>query len=170
MRLRLLLLSLLALALSSCTVYLRSGDLTISFKTRFGVELSPVITRFDPDRGTGGVYRVGESISFIISLTQPGYITLVGIDPDGRTYEFDRMFLREGTHVLSGPPGQRYLLTPPVGTERVRAVYTNTPPSTTVGFNAVYKDDGWDRQIALFFEQSRSQIRDVAETYFYIYR
>ncbi|RDI95375.1 DUF4384 domain-containing protein [Meiothermus sp. QL-1] len=132
------------------------------------LELSPVITRFEPDRGPGSSYRVGESVRFWLSLTRPGYITLAAIDPDGVAYEFDRLFLNPGTHLLSGPPGYRYELRPPLGLQRVRAIYTDTPHPPGLVLRGRYTASGWEQQTYLYIERSGSRVRDIAETYFYI--
>jgi hypothetical protein len=159
-----LFLALLAVLLSSC--FPSRSSLTVGL--RFGFELSPIITRFEPDRGRGASYRVGESVSFIISLTRAGYVALVGLDPDGTAYEFDRVFLNPGTHVLSGPPGFRYELRPPLGMQRVRAIYTDTPYPSGFVIRGTYGLERWDQQISIYLERSGSRVRDVAETYLYI--
>jgi len=159
-----LLLALLASLLASC--FPSQSSLTVGL--RVGVEFSPVITRFEPDRGQGASYRVGESVSFIISLTWAGYVALVGIDPDGLAYEFDRVFLNPGTHVLSGPPGFRYELRPPLGLQRVRAIYTDTPHPSGFFIRGTYSLERWDQQTAIYIERSGSRVRSLAETFFYI--
>jgi hypothetical protein len=160
-----LLLAMLALLLSSCFPVVRPG---VTVGLRFGFELNPIITRFEPDRGRAASYRVGESVSFVVSLTRPGYLTLVGIDPDGVSYEFDRVFLNPGTHLLSGPPGFRYEVRPPLGIQRVRAIYTDTPHPSGFVIRGKYTAEGWDQQISIYIQRSGSRVRDVAETFFYI--
>ncbi len=91
------LLVLLAGFLSACTVTLEGLTLTYRW------DYSPVLLRFEPDRGAGATYFVGEEIRFFLTLDRPGWVALVVEDPDGRTYELDRFFLQRGTHVL--PPG-----------------------------------------------------------------
>ncbi len=158
-------LALLAVLLSSCFPVGRTG---VTVGLRFGFDLSPIITRFEPDRGRGSSYLVGESVRFVVSLTRAGYVTLVGIDPDGVTYEFDRVFLNPGTHLLSGPPGFRYELRPPLGIQRVRAIYTDTPHPSGFVFRGTYTSEGWDQQTSIYIQRSGSRVRDVAETFFYI--
>jgi len=160
-----LFLALLAVLLSGC--FPSRSSFTVSL--RFGLELSPVITRFEPDRGQGASYRVGESVSFLIALTRPGYVVLVGIDPDGVTYEFDRVYLNPGTHRLSGPPGFRYEVRPPLGLQRVRAIFTDTPHPSGFVFRGRYSLELWDQQTSLYILRSDSRVRDVGETYFFIY-
>ncbi|WP_457629071.1 DUF4384 domain-containing protein [Oceanithermus sp.] len=164
---RTLLLLGLALGLSACTITLEPGD--VSFGISVDFELSNVITRFEPDRGEGAVYYPSEEVRFVITLRQPGYVSLVAIDPDGRTYEFEHgVYLPAGTHVLPLPQMRhRYVVEPPTGKQRVRAVYTDTRPGE-VYFRGVYTTNGFNDRLRLYFRQSYAQVRDVNETYFYI--
>lgn len=164
---RMLFLLGLSVLLSACTVTIRPGDVRVGVSVEF--DLSDVITRFEPDRGRGATYFVGEDVQFIVSLRKPGYVTLVAIDPDGRTYEFEHaVYLPAGTHVL---PLQgmrhRYVVEPPTGKQRVRIIYTDARPSS-VDFRGVYTTDGFNDRLRLYFRQSFAQVRDVQETYFYI--
>lgn len=128
------------------------------------VNFTPAILRFEPDRGAGATYYVGEEVRFFLTLADPGWISLVAIDPDGRTYEFDRFYLGRGTHVL--PPGAyRYTVTPPRGLQRVRAIYTDTHPGS-LRLEGVYTD--WDARLRVYLETSGARRYQVAETYFYI--
>ncbi|AEB11054.1 DUF4384 domain-containing protein [Marinithermus hydrothermalis] len=161
-------LGLFALILSACTVTLRPGD--VSLRIEFGLELADVITRFEPTRGPGAVYRVGEPVQFVITLRQAGYVTLVAVDEDGRAEEFERnLFLPAGTHTLP-PPGARYRyeVSFPTGVQRVRAIYTSTPAPASVRFRGVFQSDGLNRHTALFIEKSAARLRDVRETFFHI--
>jgi len=163
---RILPLILLAVLLSSCFPVVRPE---VAVGLRFGFELNPIITRFEPDRGQGASYRVGERVNFVVSLTRPGYVALFGIDPNGVTYEFDRVFLNPGTHLLSGPPGFRYEIRPPLGIQRVRAIYTDTPHPSGFVFRGTYSQEGWEQQTSIYIQLSGSRVRDVAETFFYIH-
>ncbi|MER3480873.1 MAG: hypothetical protein C4327_10440 [Meiothermus sp.] len=164
---QLLSLILLALPLSACTIGIRPG--TVSVGVGFGVELSPVITQFRPDRGEGSYYRVGESVRFVITLNRPGYITLVGVDPDGRAYEFDRFYLNPGTYTLPLASRQvQYTLTYPLGLQQVRAIYTNTPTPGSVRFEGRIYSDGLNSRTSSYLQLSGAQVRDVSDTYFYI--
>ncbi len=149
---------LLAGLLSACTVTLEG--VTVSYRLDF----TPAILRFEPDRGAGATYYVGEEVRFFLTLADPGWISLVAIDPDGRTYEFDRFYLGRGTHVL--PPGAyRYTVTPPRGLQRVRAIYPDTHPGS-LRLEGVYTD--WDARLRVYLETSGARRYQVAETYFYI--
>lgn len=61
---------------------------------------TPVVTDFRPDRGIGGTYKLDEAISFSFTLTQPGYVTLIAIDPDLTVYEIGRRVVQypAGSH------------------------------------------------------------------------
>ncbi|WP_038055263.1 DUF4384 domain-containing protein [Thermus amyloliquefaciens] len=153
-----LLFPLLAGLLSACTVTLEG--FTLSYRWDF----TPVILRFEPDRGAGATYYVGEEVRFFLTLADPGWISLVAIDPDGRTYELDRLYLGRGTHVL--PPGAySYTLTPPRGLQRVRAIYMDGPPGS-LRLEGVYTD--WDARLRVYLEASGARHYQVVETYFYV--
>jgi hypothetical protein len=146
--------------LSACTITLEG--VTLSYR----LDLTPAILRFEPDRGAGATYFVGEEIRFLLTLGRLGWVTLVVIDPDGRTYELDRFYLGRGTHVL--PPGAyRYRLVPPRGLHRVRAVYTEAPPADRVRLEGVFTD--WDARLRVYLEASGARGYQVAETHFYLY-
>ncbi|MGQ9693031.1 MAG: DUF4384 domain-containing protein [Thermaceae bacterium] len=148
--------------LAGCTVQIGPSGLSLTYR----VGLEPVVLRFEPDRGAGGVYYVGEEVRFILTLSKPGYVALVATDPDGRTYEFDRFYLSAGTHLLPNRP-VRYTLTPPRGLHRVRAVYTEGAAPDRVRLEGVFTD--WDARLRIYLEASGSQRYDLAETYFYLY-
>lgn len=164
---RMFLLLGLGALLSACTITLRPGDVQVGVSVEFG--LADVIARFEPDRGQGATYRIGEEVQFVITLRRPGYVSLVAIDPDGRTYEFEHgVYLTAGTHVLPLPSmRRRYVVDYPTGKQRVRAIYTDTRPGS-VYFRGVYSSDGFNDRLRLYFKQSYAQVRDVKETYFYI--
>ncbi|MER3451800.1 MAG: hypothetical protein C4298_04475 [Thermus sp.] len=153
---------LLALLLTGCTIRLYPEGIGLTYR----VGLEPAIYRFEPDRGAGGRYFVGEEVRFILTLARPGYVTLVAIDPDGRTYEFDRVYLSAGTHLLPNRP-VRYTLVPPGGLHRVRAVYTEAPAPAQVRLEGVFTD--WDARLGIYLEASGGHRYDVAETHFYVY-
>lgn len=149
---------LLALLLSACTLTLEGVTLT------YRLDFTPAILRFEPDRGVGATYFVGEDIRFFLTLESPGWVSLVVVDPDGRTYELDRFYLGRGTHVF--PPGTyRYTLAPPRGLRRVRAVYTDAEPGA-LRLEGVFTD--WDARLRVYLEASRARRHHVVETYFYL--
>ncbi len=157
---------LLAGLLSACSLSVRPR---VGLNLSFGVDLTPTIVQLQPDRGRGATYRPGEDVRFVISVNRSGYVALVGIDPDGRAYEFDRFYLDPGSYVLPLAGSRyRYTVTTPFGTQRVRAIFTDTRQPTSVRFEGVYRENSWDRQTTLYIETSGARVRDVAETYFQI--
>ena len=154
--------------LTSCRLIVRPADVTVD--VGFNINYSDVITRFEPDRGVGAAYYVGDEVRFIITLRQPGYVSLIGIDPDGRSYEFEHgVYLEAGTNILPLPQMRRqYIVDYPTGKQIVRAVYTNSRP-TAIHFQGVYTRKRFNERLHLYFDDCNAQNRDLAETYFYIY-
>jgi hypothetical protein len=135
----------------------------------FGIDLTPTLVRLEPERGAGAIYRPGEAVRFIVSVNQPGYVVLMAVDEDGRGYEFDRFFLNGGSFTLPLPgSAYQYTLVPPLGLQRVRAIFTDTPHPAAIRFQGIYRGDAWNRQTTLYIESSRARIRDISETFFYI--
>jgi hypothetical protein len=166
-------LALLAVMLASCTIIFEPDDVTVRgrFRVNFGIELSPIIQAFEPTRGEGATYRVGEDIAFRIRSSQDGYITLSAMDPDGRVYVFARnLRVRAGrTETFRGPgPNLVFSLTPPRGLHRVRASFTPTPTGRTVRYEAQRGESGWSQSIVTEIRTHPRTVRDVAETYFYV--
>lgn len=153
---------LLLALLTGCTVSLYPAGLNVTYR----LAPEPILYRFEPDRGAGGVYYLGEEVRFLLSLARPGYVALVAIDPDGRTYEFDRVYLSAGTHLLPNRP-VRYTLTPPRGLYRVRAVYTEASAPAQIRLEGVFTD--WDSRLRIYLEASGGRRYDLAETHFYLY-
>jgi hypothetical protein len=169
MKKTLLLLTLaLSVVLTSCRVTITPG--TVSFDARFGIELSPVIQVFEPTRGSGASYVVGDSIAFRILTDRSGYITLSAIDPDGDVYVFARnIFVRGGeTTTISGLDSRTiFTLQPPRGLHRVRAAFTPSQTNTaTFTYRSVRGDDNWTRIIVS--EVRPFEVRDIAETRFFL--
>lgn len=168
-------LALLALLLAACTVTVVPGEGTrvqtrVSGRVTFGLELDEVIREFQPTRGHGATYYVGDTISFRIRTDRDGFVTLSAIDPDGSVYVFARNLYVEGgyTQVLSGTnPRTEFLLTPPRGPHRVRASFT---PDRTDVSRVTYRgrrgDDAWTNSIVV--ELRPYDVRDIAETSFYL--
>ncbi len=125
---------ILLFLLPACRVVLTDAE------TRFdlGYRAGGVIQRFEPDRGPGAVYRVGEEVRFLVWLAQPGYVTLMVSDPDGRRYplEEDR-WLPAGWSQLPPPgAGYRYTATYPTGRHRATLYYSQTRGAVRFSFIA----------------------------------
>ncbi len=145
------------LLLTSCTV-------TIQPSPGFTITLNDVVTEFRPTRGVGSTYYVGEEVRFLITTTQPGYVTLSAIDPDGSVYVFSRNILVPlGSSVLP-LDSQRvvYNAAPPRGHHRIRVTFTARPTSGTVVYSGRRGDSEWSAAIEL--ELRQADVRDIAET------
>ncbi|MFZ5992094.1 MAG: DUF4384 domain-containing protein [Deinococcota bacterium] len=127
---------------------------------------TPVVTDFRPDRGIGGTYKLDEGISFSFTLTQPGYVTLIAIDPDLTVYEIGRRGVQypAGSHTFP-PPGADFRLeaSPPLGLQRVRLIFTDTP-APAVRFRGRMNGGELERTTRSYLEASGAKVRDVVET------
>ncbi len=162
-------LGLLALLLSSCTLYIAPGNVSLSGRVRFGIEVSDVIQVFEPTRGAGATYYVGETLSFRVLTNRDGYLTLSAIDPDGRVYTFARNLFVRGSQVqiIDGPDrGSVFALEPPRGFHRVRASFTPSPTNGRVSYRGSVGEASWTQSISA--EVRPYDVRDVAETNFYL--
>jgi hypothetical protein len=172
---RLASLLLIALALTGCTITFLPGDVTLRGTIRFGIEVSDIITRFEPTRGAGAAYRPGDSIAFVIRTTTDGYITLTSISPDGTVYVFQRnVFVRggvdtiiptRGNFIVSSRGGRDF------GVNRVRATITPSPTDVRrVTYQGVRGEAAWTQRIIIEIEPYPVAARDVRETSFVIVR
>lgn len=162
---------LTSLLLSGCTVYLNDGESTVRTSIggtlTFGVPLQDVITYFEPSRGQGAAYRVGDSIAFDIQTTSDGYLTLTSIDPDGYVHVFARnVFVRGGAvRTIEGPDRRNiFSVGPPRGLVRIRASFTSEPTDTTrVTYQGRRGEDAWTESIVV--DVRPFEVRDIAETH-----
>ena len=172
MRLKLLAVSLLLALMSSCTVtFLPNDDADITVRTnvRYGIEVNDIIRVFEPTRGRGSTYFVGDGIAFTVLTREDGYITLTAIDPDGTVYVFARnIFVRGGQQTsISGTSEGSFQIAPPGGLQRVRASFTASRVDTSrVTYRGVIGEDGWTQRIVADIRPY--SVRDIAETRFFI--
>ncbi|WP_119280527.1 DUF4384 domain-containing protein [Calidithermus roseus] len=131
--------------------------------------LQPVISGFAPDRGTGGKYKLRERVFFGFTLSRPGYVTLITVDPDTTTVVLERnVRLEAGTHTfplktdVTAQGQATYLVLPPTGTSRFRLLFTNVPVSAPNLFRGKLSPEELDRQTQAYLSQAA--VRDVAET------
>ena len=152
-----------ALLASACTITVRPGGFAGS-----DLSLSGVIQDFQPTRGRGSDYYVGENVEFRIVTNRAGYVTLTALDPDGKVYVFERNIpVQAGTSYLPVPGARHvYTVNPPVGRQTVRASFTSDRTSGSVSYVGRYGDGDWTSAIQLDIRPS--PVRDVVETYFYI--
>ncbi len=153
----------LAAALTACTVYVRPGPPTPS---HIGVPLDHVIELFQPTRGAGAVYYLGQHVEFRIRTDVSGYVTLSAMDPDGRVYVFARNIYVPGHRTVILPtPDMRvsFSAAPPTGYHIIRAAFTGsrTDPNR-VHYSGRFGSDAWSSAIELDIRPY--QVRDVAST------
>lgn len=150
--------ALVAVLASACTVIVQPGQGGI------GSELNDVIIDFRPTRGVGAFYGVGEEIQFLIQTSNPGYVTLSAIDPDGSVYILSRNIAVPGGSIVLPTAEQRitYNAAPPRGFHRVRASFTSTRTSETVIYSGRRGDGEWSSAISI--EINPAPLRDVKET------
>ncbi len=161
MRLPLIGLLVFSLTLSACAP-------SVVERSRFGAQ--DIISNFQSDRGEGASYKVGELVKFSFTLAQPGYITLVSMDPDTTTGEVEHSIaMKAGNNVLPrtndvNATGAKaaYKVFPPTGRQRVILLFTNTPVAKTIRFEGKLNEDALNAKINAYFGQAT--IRDVTET------
>jgi hypothetical protein len=160
---------LLGLVVAGCRIVVTPGNVSVGTSLRFGIELSSVIQVFEPTRGAGSGYRVGDSISFRILTNRTGYITLSAIDPDGTVYVFARnIYVRGGeTTTISGADSRTiFTLQPPRGLHRVRAAFTPSATGAAITYTNVYGEDNWTRIVVN--DVRPYEVRDIVETRFFL--
>lgn len=92
-----------------------------------------VIGRFEPGRGPGGVYGVGEELRFWVWLNGPGYFTLSIVEPNGQISLLDNLYLEAGTQILP-PPGAGYLYrVARAGSYQARLAYADRSNPSNIG-------------------------------------
>ncbi len=132
---------------------------------------SPRIEVFEPHRGAGAAYRVGEPISFIVRTNTDGYVTLSALDADGEVYVFARNIRVRAnrTQEISGiTPRQQFVVDPPTGRHYVRASFTPDRTDERVVYIGVRGRDAWLRRITL--ELRLFDVFDQRETTFTVVR
>jgi hypothetical protein len=157
------------LGLGGCRVVITPGDVAVGATVRFGIPVSPVIQVFEPTRGAGSSYSVGEAIAFRILTDRSGYVTLSAIDPDGSVYLLvQNLYVQGGqTTTISGPDSRSiFTLQPPRGLHRVRAAFT---PSATGTASITYQSRGEDNWTRIVVNDVRPyEVRDIVETRFFL--
>lgn len=153
----------LALGFSSCAPSLRPN---------MGLQgsSSNLIARVTPDRGEGSTYRVGESIKINVTTRDAGYVTLLALNNDGTANALVRdAYVAAGTTTF--PRAQDYVTfnaAPPVGLQRVRALFTRLRPTTDLVLRGTYDNTRWNNTANEYLAPYPAADRDVQETYLYI--
>lgn len=134
-----------------------------------------IITRIQPDRGNGAVYRLGEFVDFQLTLTRAGYLTVLAINSDQTVEELEKNLLAEvGSQQIprareaQGQP--RYQVVEPTGTQRVRLIFTSQPGPTQWRFSGVLSARRLSELTQQFIQESRSTIAEVVEIGFEVIR
>ena len=159
--------ALLALALSACTVTIRTTEGVGSPIPR---SANPAIERFEVQQGERATYRIGQRIAFEIRTRVDGYVTLTALAPDGSVQVFARNLPVRGrrTVVLDGrEQGLAFTVGEMRGTYRVRASFTPARTDVTrVSFRGRSGEAEWTAAIRIDIEPF--SLRDVAETRFFV--
>lgn len=122
--------------------------------------------RVAPDRGQGANYFVGESVRFSVFVPESGYLSLLSLDPDGRSnYLVRNVPVRAGNTVFPRAEDRvSFDLVPPRGVQRVQAIFTPQPLTLQLGVSySSYA--GWQTAIT---GQLGGRSAEVTETFFYI--
>lgn len=162
---------LLALALGACTVTLRSPVTVAAVSTnvtlRFGVQVSDIITNFEPTRGASTAYYVGDPVQFRLDSRQRGYVTLVIWNPDGRLDSGSQLAnipVDVGTNYI--PRSVNLSAAPPTGRSYVRAYFTSAPSSYSWSGSVTL--DAWNTRGTIFYHDVPQTARDIAQTSLYV--
>jgi hypothetical protein len=105
-----------------------SGSVTIYVSA--GIQVSRIISDFQPTKGTGASYISGERLVLRADVAYPGYMTLLIYNPQ----QYDNSVLtnipvQAGLNLISRDSTGTNELTiaPPYGTTRIRAIFTPYP-------------------------------------------
>lgn len=153
------------LGLNSCT-------LTVQANRGLSGSSHNLIAALLPTKGEGASYRPGENMAVQVSTRTDGYLTLIALDPNGMgNVLVQNAFVRAGTTVFPRPEqGVNYTVTPPYGTERIRAIFTRVQPATGVVLSGHYDAGRWNDATNSYLAPYNVADRDVQETFLYIVR
>lgn len=160
-----LFLAALSLGLSACTVTVRPGAAVV-----VPARQANLIQNFQPVRGEGSTYFVGESVQLRLTTRTAGYVTLVSLDPDGYGDVLARgVYVGAGTTVFPRAEDRvTYDIRPPRGLQRVRAIFTSVRPTNTIVFSGRYGENEFRTYTDAYVRPYDAGQRDVFETFFYI--
>lgn len=158
---------LFAVALGACTVTVHGSDSVATVSTgvtvRYGVPVSDIITVFEPTRGAGATYYVGDQVQFRIDSRRRGYVTLVIWNPEGRLdsgSQLQNIPVDVGTNYI--PRSVRLSAAPPTGRSYIRAYFTGAP--VNYSWSGSVTLDTWNSRGTLYFRDVPQAARDIAET------
>lgn len=176
---RILILAALAFSLSGCFVIVPDRPTTTVRPTPTpttpvftNTNPRPVVTNiiqdFQPDRGTGATYRIGDRVFFRLTSARAGFVTLViyneGVwQPD----EIQSIPVRVGLNLI--PNSNELQAAEPIGTSRIRAFFTpqaSAGTSFSGGTGQVYIEDASNS----FLNRYPAEARDLKDTYLFVTR
>ena len=144
---RILILAALALSFTSCFYVVRpvnsdgsvteptpqpstSSGASVTVTISFGVQVGNVIQNFQPNKGNGATYAIGEQISLSLNSRENGYVTLVIYNPfDYRNSEIRNIPVSRGVNII--PRNVGLTASAPTGTTRFRAFFTPQPSNVS---------------------------------------
>lgn len=150
-----------AFVLAACAVTVTDGSTSVrgsvhtqvSGRIHLSFPLSTVITRFEPTRGGGAYYYVGDPIEFRVRATRNGYVTLTYLDAGGNVNVFARNIYVQGgrENIITGPDsGHSFNVGFPRGIMLIRAAFTPEPTNPArVTYSGVSGQSGWTNRIEL---------------------
>jgi hypothetical protein len=176
---RILFLAALAFSLSGCFIIVPDRPSTVVqpqptttrpvvVTTNPRPVVSNIIQDFQPTRGNGGSYRVGESIVFRLTVNRPGFVTLVfyndGSLPD---YEIRNIAVDTGLNLI--PNSNEVVASEPIGVTRTRAFFT-PQPNTNVSFLRGSGVSFFEDTSNAFLSPYPVELRDVKDTFVVVTR
>jgi hypothetical protein len=158
---------MLLCALAACAPAASRVDTT-------ALRTAAVIRDFKPDQGENARYKVGSQVRFSYALGQPGFITLVAYDDNGRTYEVERSVrtpagaqqLPRSDDTTASGARAAYIVDPPVGPQRVFLIYTDRAAPSSARISGNFAPSDLPGVIRAFTTATGSSAVDVAETRF----
>ena len=193
---KLLLMPLMALALSACVITVRdepapsgratvtpdnSGRATVTTEPKptvtvtggiritIGIRVADIITDFQPTRGEGATYRIGEQgVQFRVNTTRAGYVTLAFFNPNDPScrspnyVEISNIPVEAGVNII--PRATNLGAAGPAGTTFVRAYFHGIAGPSGV-FQDCYGQPAFNSRSRSYLSTYPENARDVAETY-----
>jgi len=158
--------AVLAFVLSACTVtyVIPENRTTVRWESS-----GAVITRFEvfDDRS---VFRQGDLIAFVIQTSQSGYVSLTSLLPNGEVrLVAQNIWVQAGVPTLldGSSMGSRFIVGPPEGMHRIRAVFTSGPVSQrSTLFEGRFGQDDWQAAVRIMIDPF--PVWSVYETQFFV--
>ncbi len=143
-----------------------TSNTSVSVSVSFGVQVSNIIQDFQPNKGAGATYVIGEPVSLRLTSRESGYVTLVIYNPGNyRNTEIRNIPVQRGTNFI--PNGVSLSASPPAGVTRFRAFFT-PEPNDNVRFSNGTSETYLDTQTSAYLNGYPVQLRDVKETFLYV--